>query len=60
MSRGGDTEEQMVIHNYLEIRETFGKYPMTDAKHRAHITRGYVVDGFISDQRDSFISSSVL
>lgn len=60
MSRGGDTEEQMVIHKYLEIRETFGKYPMTDAKHRAHITRGYVVDGFISDQRDSFISSSVL
>jgi len=60
MSRSGDTEEQMVIHKYLEIRETFGRYPMTDARHRAYITRGYVVDGFISAQHDSFFSSTAL
>ena len=57
MSAGGDAEEQLVIKNYLDIRETYGKWPMTDARQRANVTRGYVVDGIISASRDSFVSS---
>jgi hypothetical protein len=57
LARGGDEEEQLVIKNYLEIRQTFGKYPMTDARQRASVTLGYVVDGIISDGRGSFASS---
>ena len=55
--RGGDEEEQLVIKNYLEIRQTYGKHPMTDARQRASVTRGHVVDGIISDGRGSFASS---
>ena len=58
MARGGDEEEQLVIKNYLDIRQTYGKYPMTDARQRASVTRGYVVDGIISDRRGSFVSSA--
>ena len=53
----GDDEEQQVIKNYLEIRESYGKRPMTDARQRAAITRGYVADGIISAGRGSFVSS---
>ncbi len=58
MTRGGDEEEQLLIKNYLDIRQTYGKSPMTDARQRAAVTRGYVVDGIISDSRGSFVSSS--
>ena len=58
MVRGGDDEEQLLIKNYLDIRQTYGKRPMTDAKQRAAVTRGYVVDGIISDGRGSFVSSA--
>ena len=57
MALGGDEEEQLVVKNYLDIRQTYGKYPMTDARQRASVSRGYVVDGIISDSRGSFISS---
>jgi hypothetical protein len=53
MSRAGDEEEQRVIKNYLDVRETYGKWPMTDARQRASVTRGYVVDGIISADRGS-------
>ncbi len=56
LAAGGDAEEQRVINNYLEVRETFGRRPMTDARQRANVTRGYVVDGIISTKRNSFIS----
>ena len=55
LSRGGDEEERLVINHYLEVRETYGRYPMTDARHRAYVTRGYVVDGIISDRRGTFV-----
>ncbi len=58
LARGGDEEEQLVIKNYLDIRQTYGKHPMTDARQRASVTRGYVVDGIISDRRGSFVSSA--
>ncbi|UCD79611.1 MAG: LysM peptidoglycan-binding domain-containing protein [Desulfobacterales bacterium] len=57
LSRGGDEEEQLVIKNYLEIRETYGKRPMTDARQRAAVTRGYVADGIISAGKGSFVSN---
>jgi LysM repeat protein len=57
MPAGGDEEEQLVIKNYLDIRETYGKWPMTDARQRAVVSRGYVVDGIISASRGSFVSS---
>lgn len=34
-----------------------GKWPMTDARQRAAVTRGYVVDGIISESKGSFVSS---
>jgi LysM repeat protein len=57
-ARGGDEEEQLVIKNYLDIRQTYGRHPMTDARQRASVTRGYVVDSIISDGRGSFASSA--
>ena len=58
LARGGAEEEQLVLKNYLDIRQTYGKHPMTDARQRASVTRGYVVDGIISDGRGSFVSSA--
>jgi len=57
LAGGGDEEEQLVIRNYLDVRETYGKWPMTDARQRANVTRGYLVDGIISANRSSFVSS---
>jgi LysM repeat protein len=59
LSGGGDEEEQLVIKNYLDVRETYGRYPMTDARQRASVTRGYVVDGIISSSRGSLVSDTV-
>jgi hypothetical protein len=57
MSTGGDEEEQAVIKKYLDVRTTFGKRPMMDARQRATVARGYVADGIISPSRGSFVSS---
>jgi len=57
MAGGGNEEEQLVIRNYLDVRETYGKWPMTDARQRANVTRGYLADGIILANRDSFVSS---
>jgi LysM repeat protein len=58
--RGGDGEEQLVIKNYLDVRESYGRYPMTDARQRAAVTRGYVVDGIISASRGSLITDTAV
>jgi len=60
LARGGDDEEQLVIKNYLDVRETYGKYPMTDARQRAAVTRGYVVDGIISASRGSLSTDTAV
>ncbi len=59
LSRGGDNEEQLVIRNYLDVRETYGQWPMTDARQRANVTRGYVLDGLISDRKGSFVYGQI-
>ena len=60
LSRGGDEEEQLVIKNYLDVRETYGRHPMTDARQRASVTRGYVVDGIIAADRGSLITKTAV
>jgi LysM repeat protein len=55
--RGDDEEEQLLIRNYLDVRESYGRQPMTDSRQRASVIRGYVVDGIISARRGSFDSS---
>jgi LysM repeat protein len=60
LARGGNEKEQLVIKNYLDVRETYGKYPMTDARQRASVTRGYVVDGIISADRGSLVTDTAV
>ncbi|MFA8344267.1 MAG: peptidoglycan-binding protein [Rhodothermaceae bacterium] len=48
-------DEREFINKYLNIRETYGKYPMTDAAHRAEVTKKYLTNGTISDERNTFI-----
>ena len=50
----GTAEERKLIKAYLQIRETYGKYPMTDADKRAGVTKKYLDSGIISDKRGSF------
>ena len=50
----GTQEELTLIDAYLEIRKTYGKYPMTDAAKRAAVTRKYLDQGTISCERRSF------
>ncbi len=56
LAAGGEPEEQRVINIYLDVRESYGKRPMPDARQRANVIRGYVVDGIISTGRDTFDS----
>ncbi len=39
------------------VRSVAGRSPMTGARQRAEVTRGYVVNGIISDQRNTFRSN---
>ncbi|HEB59788.1 MAG TPA: LysM domain-containing protein [Gammaproteobacteria bacterium] len=55
---GADTEtERQLLAAYLQIRETFGASPMTDARKRAAVTTRYLDEGILSDARDSFVSN---
>jgi peptidoglycan hydrolase-like protein with peptidoglycan-binding domain len=54
----GSEEESRLIDAYLRIRETYGRYPMTDAAKRARVTRKYLDNGTISDRRGSFRGSA--
>lgn len=48
-------DEREFINKYLKIRETYGKYPMTDAARRAEVTKKYLTNGTISDERNTFM-----
>ncbi|MCP4486446.1 MAG: peptidoglycan-binding protein [Gammaproteobacteria bacterium] len=52
--RWGTDEERQLIDAYLKIRMTHGRSPMTDAEKRARVTKKYLRNGTISDQRGSF------
>jgi len=47
-------EELEFLNNYLIIRETYGRSPMTDAVKRASVTKKYLDRGAISAERGSF------
>lgn len=48
------TEERRVIDAYIRIRATYGGSPMTHADKRAAVTKKYVTNGLISEERRSF------
>ena len=50
----GTAEERRLIAAYLTIRQTYGTSPMTDAAKRASVTKKYLDNGTISDERGSF------
>jgi peptidoglycan hydrolase-like protein with peptidoglycan-binding domain len=50
----GTAAERKLIQAYLKIRETHGRYPMTHAAKRAAVTKKYLDNGTISDERGSF------
>jgi peptidoglycan hydrolase-like protein with peptidoglycan-binding domain len=50
----GTAAERRLIQAYLKIRETHGRYPMTHAAKRAAVTKKYLDNGIISDERGSF------
>lgn len=52
-----DDDERQVLDAYLDIRQTYGKHPMTHAEQRGEVTRRYLADGIISDRRNSFESN---
>lgn len=60
LKNGGDREEMKVINQYLNIRETYGSSPMTDAKNRAAVTKRYLDAGKISASKGSFKSNRIL
>jgi len=47
-------DEGKLIDAYLKIRETHGRYPLTDAAKRAAVTKKYLDNGIVSDERGSF------
>lgn len=50
----GTREELRLIEAYVDIRNSYGKSPMTDAAKRADVTRKYLKEGLISSERGSF------
>ncbi|KUG26333.1 hypothetical protein ASZ90_003831 [hydrocarbon metagenome] len=47
-------DEKTFFDEYLNVRKTFGRYPMTDSDGRAFVTKKYLTSGIISDSRGSF------
>lgn len=47
-------EERKVLEAYLDIRVTHGDSPMTSARHRENVTKKYLAQHVISDERHSF------
>lgn len=60
LKNGGDREEMKVINQYLNVRETYGNSPMTDARNRAAVTKRYLDAGKISASKGSFKSNRAL
>jgi hypothetical protein len=54
VSKWGTDQERSVIDAYIEIRKTYGKYPMTHAEKRAEVVKKYLDNKTISHERGSF------
>jgi hypothetical protein len=50
----GTDQELHLINAYLDIRNSYGKSPMTDAAKRAAVTHQFLKNGLISAERGSF------
>lgn len=57
IASGSDNDELRVINKYLEIREGFGKSPMTDSTKRAQVAKDNLSAGVISGRKGSFVSN---
>ena len=60
VANGDNSVEQKVITQYLKVRATYGRSPMTDANTRAKVTQQFVAQGKISNQKGSFKSNRSL
>lgn len=49
-----DSDEKKVLAKYLEIRQHYGRHPMTDARHRGDVTKHYAEQHIISEKRGSY------
>ncbi|MEL7450823.1 MAG: LysM peptidoglycan-binding domain-containing protein [Pseudomonadota bacterium] len=58
LAEGSDADESRLIKQYLAVRESYGRSPMTHAAQRALVTKKYVDTGRISAKRGSFKSNS--
>jgi len=54
LAEGDLADELAVIDAYLDIRQGYGRSPMTDAAQRARVTAGYLAAGKVSQDRGSF------
>jgi peptidoglycan hydrolase-like protein with peptidoglycan-binding domain len=50
----GTDEERRLIDRYIDIRNSYGRSPMTDAAKRAAVTKRYLDKGLISADRGSY------
>ena len=57
LSNASDAQAMRLIKGYLAVRTTYGRSPMTNAQHRADVTRKYLDAGKISAERGSFKSN---
>ena len=57
LAEGSQADESRLIEEYLLVRESYGRSPMTDAAQRARVTKRYVDSGRISAGRGSFKSN---
>ncbi len=56
-AEGTDAQERRILRQYLSVRESYGRTPMTNARERADVTYSYVRGGSISIERGSFRSN---
>lgn len=54
LAQANRSDEKKVLAKYLEVRQHYGRHPMTDAMHRGMVTQRYVTQRVISDKRGSF------
>jgi LysM repeat protein len=57
LAEGTDSDEMRLIKEYLAVRETYGRSPMTDSTHRAAVTQKHLDSGRVSAKRGSFRSN---
>ncbi len=60
LANGTEATEKQVIDRYLSVRQTYGRYPMTDARERGERAQRRVSAGQLSDRRNSFVSNRQL